>query len=314
MDTLTATLAPSDAGTKGVTVAPSGAALAAEIRGVDLALPMSEDIRTLLQRAWTDHLVLLFRGQRLSAEAFIKAAEVFGQPREAGSRQYLLKGGARAAHLVSSHPLLTILSNLDENGNPVRENALLGSLEVEWHSDNSYTLVPPSASLLYAVEIPDDGSGNTSFNNQYQAYEELPADLKCAIAGREQVQDSSRDSAGLLRPGARLPATPAEVEGPAHPLVRIHPVTGKRALYLGRRRTWPSNYIVGMSNDDSERLLSRLWAHATQPHLAWTHVWDEGDLLIWDNRCCLHRRDEVNSTKRRVMHRTVLEGEPIVAG
>ena len=298
----------------GIAVLPSGSALGAEIQGVDLALPLSAEARALLQRAWADHLVLLFRGQHLSEEAFIRAAEVFGQPRQAGSRKYLLQGGAFAAHLVSSHPMLTILSNLDDNGNPVRENALLGSLEVEWHSDNSYIPVPPSGSVLYSVEIPDDGSGNTSFNNQYQAYDELPTNLRKAIEGKQQVHDSSRDSAGILRPGARLPATPEEVEGPTHPLVRIHAVTGKRMLYLGQRRTWPSNYIVGMPNGESERLLSQLWAHATQPHLAWTHVWTEGDLLIWDNGCCLHRRDEVSSSKRRVMHRTVLEGCPVVAG
>ena len=86
--------------------------------------------------------------------------------------------------------------------------------------------------------------------------------------------------------------------GPAHPLVRVHPVTKKRALYLGRRRDWPSNYIIGMSNDDSEALLDKLWAHATQPKYAWGHQWRVGDLVLWDNRCCMHYRSEVDPSRR----------------
>jgi taurine dioxygenase len=167
--------------------------------------------------------------------------------------------------------------------------------------------------MLYALEVPVDGGGDTSFNNQYLAYEELPEDLKRAIEGKVQVHDSSRNSAGVLRPGVRLPTTPEEVEGPTHPLVRVHPVTGKRALYLGRRRVWPSNYIVGMPNAESERLLDRLWAHATQPKYAWTHQWKVGDLLLWDNRCCMHYRTEVDTAQRRVMHRTTIKGESLVA-
>ena len=102
------------------------------------------------------------------------------------------------------------------------------------------------------------------------------------------------------------------MEGPAHPLVRVHPVSGKKALYLGRRRTWPSNYIVGIPDEDSEALLEKLWAHATQPKYAWTHVWKVGDVLVWDNRCTLHRREEVDATQRRYMLRTVIEGEKVI--
>ena len=148
--------------------------------------------------------------------------------------------------MVSRHPSVTIISNLDANGKPVMDNGGLGSYEVVWHTDNSYVKVPPAGSMLYSLEVPMDGGGDTSFNNQYLAYEELPDDLKRAIEGKSQVHDSSRNSAGVLRPGVKLPTKPEEVEGPTHPLVRVHPVTGKRALYLGRRRVWPSNYIVGM--------------------------------------------------------------------
>lgn len=186
-------------------------------------------------------------------------------------------------------------------------------MEVVWHSDNSYVERPPAGSMLYALEVPINGGGDTSFCNQYMAYDTLPDDLKQAIEGKSQVQDNSRNSAGVLRPSATLPTTPEAVEGPIHPLVRLHPVSGKRALYLGRRRVWPSNYIVGLPNEESEALLDRLWAHATQAHFVWTHQWRVGDVLLWDNRCVMHHRTPIDSTQRRVMHRTQIKGEPVIA-
>jgi taurine dioxygenase len=196
----------------------------------------------------------------------------------------------------------------------VRDNGGLGSYEVVWHTDNSYVEVPPAGSMLYALELPPPGGGgDTSFSNQYLAYEELPDELKRAIAGKSQVHDSSRNSAGVLRPGVKMPTCPEEVQGPVHPLVRVHPVTGRRALYLGRRRTWPSNYIIGMPNAESEALLDKLWAHATQPKYAWTHEWRVGDIVLWDNRCCMHYRTEIDVAYRRVLHRTTIKGEPLIA-
>jgi taurine dioxygenase len=294
----------------------TGAALGAEIQGVNFALPVPDDVKEALRCAWADHLVLLFRDQTIDDEQLIAASSIFGPPHEAASRKYHLNVGHKVddKHLVSRHPSVTIISNVDENGRPVQDNGGLGSYEVVWHTDNSYVEVPPAGSMLYALEIPPPGcGGDTSFNNQYLAYEELPEELKQAIEGKSQVHDSSRNSAGVLRPGVKLPTRPEEVEGPVHPLVRVHPVTGRRALYLGRRRTWPSNYIIGMPNVESEALLDRLWAHATQPRYAWTHQWRVGDLVLWDNRCCMHYRTEIDVTHRRIMHRTTIKGEPIVA-
>ncbi|MCW5604069.1 MAG: TauD/TfdA family dioxygenase [Burkholderiales bacterium] len=297
-------------------VIPTGAALGAEIRGVDFALPVPEDVGAELRKAWASHLVLLIRGQQLDDGQLLAASTIFGPPHTAASRKYHLDVGEKIddRHMISRHPSITIISNLDESGNPVRDNGGLGSYEVVWHTDNSYVEVPPAGSMLYSLEIPaEGGGGDTSFNNQYLAYEELPADLKRAIEGRSQVHDSSRNSAGVLRPGVKMPTTPEEVRGPTHPLVRVHPVTGKRALYLGRRRTWPSNYIIGMPNAESEALLDRLWAHATQPRYAWTHKWRVGDVVLWDNRCCMHYRTEIDVNQRRVMHRTTIKGEPVQA-
>jgi len=296
-------------------VVPTGAALAAEIRGIDLSLPVPEDVKAALRQAWADHLVLLIRGQRLTDDQLLDTSAIFGPPHAAASRKYHLEAGHAVddSYQISKHASITIISNLDASGRPVLDNGGLGSYEVVWHTDNSYVKVPPAGSMLYALEVPLNGGGDTSFNNQYRACEDLPEDLQRAIEGKYQVHDSSRNSAGVLRPGVKLPATPEEVEGPTHPLVRVHPVTGRRALYLGRRRAWPSNYIVGIPNADSERLLDRLWAHATQPQYAWTHRWRVGDIVLWDNRCCMHYRTEVDVAQRRVMHRTTIKGEPLVA-
>jgi taurine dioxygenase len=296
-------------------VVPTGAALGAEIRGMNLTQPIPEDVKDALRKAWSEHLVIFWRGQKVHDEQLLEISGVFGPPHEAASRKYHLNVGEKVdnEYMISRHPSVSIISNLGRDGKPVMDNGGLGSYEVVWHTDNSYVKVPPAGSMLYSLEIPVNGGGETSFNNQYLAYDELPEDLKRAIAGKSQVHDSSRNSAGILRPGVKLPTKPEEVEGPTHPLVRVHPVTGKKALYLGRRRVWPSNYIVGLPNDESEALLDKLWAHATQPKYAWTHNWNVGDIILWDNRCCMHYRTEIDVKQRRVMHRTTIKGEAPIA-
>lgn len=316
MVSVSATYAGSAPNTPGaLRIVPTGAALGAEVQGVDFSRPVPEEVKDALRQAWADHLVLLFRGQRIDDHQLLAAAGIFGPPHEAASRRYHLDAGKKIdnRYMISQHPSVSIISNLDENGRPVKDNGSLGSYEVVWHTDNSYVEVPPAGSMLYALVVPANGGGDTSFSNQYLAYEGLPDELKRAIEGKYQVHDSSRNSAGVLRPGVKLPTRPEEVEGPVHPLVRVHPVTGKRALYLGRRRDWPSNYIVGLPNDESEALLDRLWAHATRPGYAWTHKWRAGDLVLWDNRCCMHHRTEVDPTQPRIMHRTTIRGEPVIA-
>jgi taurine dioxygenase len=292
-------------------IVPTGRAVGAEIRGVDLSLPIPDAVKKAIRQAWLDHLVVLFRGQTLTSEQYLKAARIFGTPQVGGARKYYEKAGVKSLANTMTQPEISILSNLDEKGCPTERNSGLGSLEVVWHSDNSYIDQPPAGSCLYAIEVPTH-SGNTSFNNQYLAYETLPADLKRTIRGRASIQDATRNSAGVLRPGVALPTRPSEVPGPHHPLVRIHPETGKPALYLGRRRAYPSQYIVGLPEAESEKLLDRLWAHATQDKFKWTHGWKVGDLLVWDNRCAMHYRDPVDATQRRVMWRTQFQGETVL--
>ena len=292
----------------------TGAALGAEVRGVDLALPVPDDLARALRAAWYEHLVLLVRGQDMSDDAIMRTAAIFGGAQASGAHSYFNRNaGTFNPQRVDGYPEIFAVTNLDENGRPTLDNGGLGSHEVVWHSDNSYVEVPPAGSFLYAIEVPIGGGGDTSFNNQYLAYETLPTELSEAIEGRSQVHDSSRNSAGVLRPGVTAPETPADVQGPTHPLVRVHPHTGRRALYLGRRRTWPSNYIIGLPDDESEALLDALWAHATKPEFAWEHAWRDGDAVLWDNRCSMHYRKPIDPTRRRVMHRVQIAGEPVAA-
>ena len=298
-----------------IKIIPTGGALGAEVRGVELHGNITPDKVEALKQAWYDHLVLLFRKQQLNDNDLLRASSIFGPLQVGGAIRYFLEGSLKEGKgLLSLHNEITVISNLDERGNPVRVNAGLGSKEVIWHSDNSYVETPPAGSMLYAIQIPENGGGDTSFANQYLAYETLPDIMRIAIEGKQQRHDASRNSAGVLRPTANLPKTPEEVEGPVHPLVRVHPETGRKALYLGRRRNWPSNYILDIPIKRSEALLDRLWRHATKPEFVWTHKWRPGDVLLWDTRCSMHHRTEVDHTRPRLLHRTQIQGETVIPG
>jgi taurine dioxygenase len=220
-------------------VIPTGGPVGAEVRGVDFSQPVGSRAIAALNEAWAVHQVLLFRDQLISDAHHISATAIFGEPAIGASRSYFEKQGRAPGDAVADHPEIAVISNLGPDGDPVMENEGLGSGEVVWHSDNSYIETPPAGSFLRALEVPPSG-GNTSFTNQYLAYDTLPEAMKVKIAGLFTKQDSSRNSAGVLRPGVVAPESLADVPGPSHPLVRVHPVTGRKALYLGRRRLYPS--------------------------------------------------------------------------
>lgn len=277
-----------------ITVIPSGAALAADVVGVDLTQPMPDATYQQIRKAWNDHLVLRFRSQKLDDPQFLNFARLFGE---------LEKAPIHAGTVVENpYPEISVMSNIKVNGKSIGN---LGHYEAVWHSDMSYNELTPIGSLLYAIEVPPTG-GNTGFNNMYLAYETLPAALKRAIAGKTCRHDSSRNSAGELRKGFTEVTDPRAAPGANHPLVRTHPETRRNALFLGRRQ---SAYINGLPLDESEELLNRLWAHATKPEFEWYQVWQVGDLVMWDNRCAMHRRDAFDPNTRRLMHRTQLEGD-----
>jgi taurine dioxygenase len=270
-------------------VVPTDAALGADIEGVDLSRDIGADVFAQILAAWARHLVLRFRGQRLDEDLLLAFSRRFGTLDKAPINT--------AATREHRNPYVLIVSNVIEDGRPIGS---LGAYGSQWHADMSYNEQPPVGSLLYAVEVPPAG-GDTGFINLNRAYETLPADLKAAIAHRVCTHDSSLNSAGERRAGYEEVTDPRSAPGAVHPLVRPHPVTGLPLLYLGRRR---NAYVHGLSLQESDALLDRLWAHATAPENAWYQRWRVGDLVLWDNFATVHRRDSFDPGMRRLMLRT----------
>ena len=278
-----------------IEVMPTGAALGADIRGVDLSQPLDDATFAAVHRAWLDHLVLRFRGQKLTLDQLEAFSRRFGPLDKA---PITAKGGPH----LPDHPYVAVMSNIVKDGIPIGS---LGHGEAIWHTDMSYNEATPTASLLYAVEVPDVG-GNTNFANMYAACEDLPADLRRRCEGLMCKHDASTNSAGERRAGYEGIADPRAVPGAVHPVLRTHPETGRKALFLGRRR---NAYLVGLPLDESEALLDALWAHCTQPHYVWSQSWRVGDLVMWDNRCVIHHRDAFDPNSRRLLYRTQVQGD-----
>jgi taurine dioxygenase len=274
-------------------VIPTGAALGAEVSGLDLK-NLDELQFSALKRAWHEHQVVLVRGQTLTDGDLVAFSRRFGNldlaPVQETGRRF-----------VEGIPEIYIVSNVIVNGEPIGS---LGAGEAVWHTDMSYLDVPPMASMLYALEVPASG-GNTSFCSMYAVYEALPAELKRRIAQLKIKHDGTYNSGGYLRQGVTATDDPRTSPGAVHPLVCTHPDTGRRMLYLGRRR---NAYLMGLEVAESEALLDQLWGFVENPEFAWEHAWRVGDLVLWDNRCTMHRRDPFDASARRVMHRTQIKG------
>jgi taurine dioxygenase len=276
-----------------VSVRPGGAALAAELSGVDLR-HLSEADFAAIHRAWLDHLVLLFRAQTLTDDDLIRFSRRFGEldwaPIQENGRRF-----------VEGRPEIYIVSNVIENGVAIGS---LGAGEAVWHTDMSYLDDPPKASMLYAIEIPATG-GNTGFSNMYRAYESLPEALKRQLVGLRIKHDGTYNSGGYVRQGVSPTDDPRQAPGTYHPIVCTHPETMRKCLYLGRRR---NAYIEGFDLARSEALLDEVWSYATRDELTWYNNWRVGDVVLWDNRCTMHRRDPFDASSRRIMHRTQMKG------
>ncbi len=282
-----------------LTTVPTRAALGAEIRGpdggpFDLRAIDDSDF-TAIHQAWLDHLVLLFRGQTLTDQDLIAFSRRFGHldwaPVQETGRRF-----------VEGFPEIYVVSNVIENGVPIGS---LGAGEATWHTDMSYLQDPPKASMLYAIEIPPAG-GNTYFCSMYRAYELLPDALKRRIEGLRIKHDGTYNSGGYVRQGVTAVDDPLTSPGVYHPLVCRHPETRRPVLYLGRRR---NAYIDGLPLAESEALLDELWTYATRGDVVWAHEWQVGDVVLWDNRCTMHRRDPFDPDTRRILHRTQIKGE-----
>jgi taurine dioxygenase len=276
-------------------IVSTGAALAARVEGIDVR-GLDTEAFAFVYQAWLDHEVLLFRDQSLTDEDLLAFSRRFGELDEAPVQE----SGRR---FVEGHPEIYVVSNVVENGVPIGS---LGAGEAVWHTDMSYLPDPPKASVIYAIEVPEHG-GDTSFCSMSAAWAQLPDRLRQRAAGLRVKHDGTYNSGGYVRQGVTPTGDPRTSPGTLHPLVSIHAETGRPALYLGRRR---NAYVEGLSLDDSEALLDEIWTEATRPSLTWTHQWRVGDLVLWDNRCTMHRRDAFDPAARRVMHRTQIRRQP----
>jgi len=270
-----------------IEVRPIAGALGAEIEGVDAAQPLAAEVIAEVRQAFLDHLVVFIRNQKLTPRAQLAFAQRFGQPMEYPQ----LKG-------LPECPLVTPVVKLEN------ERVNFGGV---WHSDTSYLARPPMASMLYAVETPPRG-GDTLFANQYLAYQTLSEGLQQTLAGLVGVNSSAKADVSKTREdrlrdaGAELKVLIGE-----HPVVRTHPETGRKALYLNfghtaRFRDW--------TEQESAPLLDYLFMHQVKPEFTCRFQWEPGSLAFWDNRCAQHYPVNDYHGFRRVMHRVTLEGDP----
>jgi len=266
---------------------PLSAALGAEIIGVGLSEEIDDHTFAQIRDAWHRSLVILLRGQELSEEDQVRFAEKFGPPAVIHTKQF-----------VRNHPAVMLISNIREDGKPI---GALPDGEMHFHTDQCHQERPAMASMLYALEVPSTG-GNTLFANGYMAYETLPDGIKRRIEGRKALNAYDYDTAAMRR-GTRL----AEgVPSYVHPVVRTHPATGRKALYVNRLMTVR---IEGLPAQESDELLTTLFDHQERREFIYEHVWRAGDLLMWDNRCTLHARTDFSPNERRLMRRVTILGE-----
>lgn len=283
---------------RNITAQPMPAAIGARVECGSVQ-QMDEAAFAELRRTFLDHLVILIRGQSLNVPDLLAFGRRFGELSPAAP--------VHKGQKPREYPELAVISNVIENGEAIGG---LGDGEAVWHSDSCFNEVPPSASILHSLEIPPHG-GDTGFSNMYLALETLPAELRRAISGRTIKHDLRYTSGGQLRPGYTGDEDIRTTPGPRHPIARRHPETGCDALYLGRR---PHAFVSDLPLAESDALLDALWAHAAKPEFTWHHQWRVGDILIWDNRCVMHRRDAFDPDSRRIMHRTQCKGTPVIEG
>lgn len=269
-----------------LSISSLGGHMAAAVVGIDLNAAPDAALTVALRRALLDHLVLCIRDQGLDAVGYRNAMKLFGTP--------LIR------RQTSQHPEVAEINIISSEDKDVLGDGKRLVNGAHWHSDDSFMAVPCSLTMLYGVEVPPVG-GDTQFTNMYAAYDDLSADMQRRIADLRVLHkwDSSRK-------GTRVATLAGAMPDATHPLVRTHPETGRKSLYLNPNRM---EQIVGLDRADSDALLDELIAHAIQPRFQYRHKWRQGDIVIWDNRCTMHKANaDYPDGARRFMHRIVIEG------
>jgi len=275
-----------------VQVKPLSAVMGAEVSGIDLAAGLDDAGFAAIQSAFLQHKLLRFRGQTL---------------REAQQVAFSRRFGELQVHVLDQfrhpeHPEIYVLSNVDKGGKTTGRHPDRGTLV--WHSDLSFQRRPALATILYGIAVPRQG-GETLFADMVAAYDALPETMKHSIADLRAIHDLdySRTRAGEPPMNARQRAEAPPVD---HPLVRTHPDTGQKLLYISNH----VSHMQGMPVEDGRALLDELMVHATQEKFIYRNTWESGDVVMWDNRCTMHRATEYDAAgERRIIHRTVVKGE-----
>lgn len=263
----------------------------AEARGVDLSRPVDADTRKRLNKAFSDNSVLAIRDQALTPHQFVDAVQLFGEIFQQHNSRFALP----------ECPQIHYISNQDRYQDGTRYIPGSG-----YHTDHSNDAMPPKATVLLAIKLPDKG-GDTQYVNMHRAYEDLPADMKKRIDGLKAIHVyQSKFSARKLMD---LPADRKDKLAQAmhHPIVRTHPETGRKSLYINPIRI---EGIVGMPEGEALGLLDELLSHATQEKYQYRHKWQPGDLVMWDNRCLLHKANgDYDHSQTRYLYRVMLRGD-----
>ena len=281
----------------GIEIVPLSDAIGAEIRGLDLRHPLSADAIRAVKQAWFDHLIVLFRDQDLSYEQQRNFATCFGEVAKRG-------GDRGSATEKSAGAGVMLITNIRENGKPI---GTLPDGEMMFHSDTPYTENPLKATMLYALEIPSRG-GETLFSNCYKAAVALPEEIKHRLAGRKAMHVFDYQITHKPHDGFDRSTHPHF----AHPLFRKHPETGRTSLYVSELMT---DEIIGLPEQESRDLLDQLFSTLRKDDFIHAHAWRPGDLLMWDNRCCNHARNDFPKDQRRLLRRLTLNDEhPVLAG
>ena len=273
-------------------IVPLTGPLGARVEGLERACANEPAAAALLNRALAEHLLVVVPGERLEPVETRRFAEAFGQPRKQLLR-YKRSGEVAEVSIMVS----TLMTDGTTDKTAIRAE--------DWHTDDSYFAEPAKATLLHAVEIPSRG-GATWFCNMHSAYQALPASLRQRIDGLRAVHayDTSR---ARNRPSTRTAQEIAETPEVEHPLVRTHPETGRKALYLNFNRL---DRIAGLQRSESDALLDELAQEARKPEHHFGHVWQVGDIVVWDNRATMHRvMLDYPVGEKRVMQRVLIEGD-----
>lgn len=275
-----------------IDVVPLTPHIGAEVRGIDLSKNIAPEIVAILYRAWLKHIVLVFRDQNLEQEDHLRVTSFFGENGHIRRPPKYRPDGFRRVL-----PGIMFISNIRENGEPI---GALPDGEMMFHHDMIHAEVPDKATLLYSIEVPPTG-GNTLFSSGYAAFDTMDPELRGKIEGKLAKHHYNY---GSMQKGDGR-GTEAFAQA-VHPAVRTHEETNRRAIYVNRLMT---SGLVGMKDEEAKPILEAVFDHAEKPEFIYSHKWQVGDMLLWDNRCSTHARTDFSSTERRLMLRTTVKGD-----